>query len=128
MNRKLFHIKGMLGEYYALVYLRCKGYRCIKHRYKTPVGEVDLLVTKSPAYTRRLKSPNRLKSPITLILVEVKVRQNMSDALYAITDTQKRRYINAGKYLHKKYRGANIRYDAVLISGFTIKHIENAWV
>lgn len=123
MNRKLSYIKGFLGEYYARFYLRCKGYRCIAHRYKTPVGEVDLLVTKSPIQQAKKLYGNH----ITLVLVEVKVRRTMHDALYAITNPQKQRYINAGKYIHKKYRGVNIRYDAVLISGFTIKHIENAW-
>ncbi len=113
------YTKGLLGEYYAMLYLRLRGYRCVHHRYKTPVGEVDLVVCK---HTKRL-SPS-----CTLVLVEVKVRKRMYDAYHAVTDHQKRRYTNAGRYIHKKYNGANIRYDVVLISGLKIKHIENCYI
>ncbi len=114
--RKWAYIKGILGEYYALAYLWGRGYRCVHHRYKTPVGEVDLVVKK------RRKSP--IDAPV-FVLVEVKVRKNIDDAYYAITNYQKRRYLNAGRYIHKKYNGVNVRYDAILISGLQIKHIEN---
>ena len=37
----------MIAEYVAMFYLTCKGYRIIAHRYKTPVGEIDILITDS---------------------------------------------------------------------------------
>lgn len=106
------YTKGILGEMYACIYLRLRGYRVLKIRYKTPVGEVDVL----------------LRDGDTIVLVEVKVRKRMAHAPYAITEHQKRRYRNAGRYVHQKYNGVNIRYDAVFVSGVRIKHIENAWI
>ncbi|MGB1361591.1 MAG: YraN family protein [Alphaproteobacteria bacterium] len=102
---------GLLAEIYACVYLMIRGYRIVKWRYKIPVGEIDILAKKGGVF----------------VVVEVKYRNNMETALYSITPNQKSRLINSAKWVMKKYKTEKIRFDAVLVSGFNISHIENAW-
>ena len=102
---------GLFAEILACVYLMLKGYRIIKWRYKNPVGEIDILAKKNN----------------TFVVVEVKYRKTKETALYSITDNQQKRLLNAGRLVMKNYKTEKIRFDAVLISGFNITHIENAF-
>ena len=38
--------RGLFSEYYVAFYLRCRGFYVIKHRYKTSVGEIDIIARK----------------------------------------------------------------------------------
>ena len=44
--RQQSEIYGRHGETLAAWYLRLKGYRILKTRYKTPVGEIDLIARR----------------------------------------------------------------------------------
>ena len=103
--------KGMWAENFAKMYLRLKGYKIVKHRYITPVGEIDILAQKGTEF----------------VIVEVKYRKTMETALYSITDRQKQRLMRAGSWVMSSHEAINIRFDAVLISPSGIKHIENAF-
>ena len=103
--------KGMWAENFAKMYLRLKGYKIVEHRYKTPVGEIDILARKG----------------MNFAVVEVKYRKDMDTALYSITERQKQRLIRAGAWVMSSHGAINIRFDAVLISPSCIKHIENAF-
>jgi len=59
-----------------------KGYKVLARRYKTPVGEIDLIVA------------NRHR----LAFVEVKGRGSSSDALYAVTPKQQQRIKRAASH------------------------------
>lgn len=103
-----------MAEYVAMIYLIFKGYHIIKHRYKTPVGEIDILARKRD----------------TLIAVEVKYRHHIHDALASISPHAQKRIINAAKwYISKQTRQnfSTIRMDAIVIGRFAIKHLDNAW-
>lgn len=110
---------GKIAEFMARAYLRIKGYRILRKNVKgflkMPAGEVDFIAIKNK----------------TLVFVEVKKRQTLEKAKYAISFTQKKRIINAAKLFIKQnpfYQNYNIRFDAILIQ-FPCKiiHIENAW-
>ena len=60
---------GLWAEFVAEVFLMVTVYRILERRYKTPVGEIDILACRKN----------------TLIAVEVKARRNRRDALYAVT-------------------------------------------
>ena len=47
--------------------------------------------------------------------------------MYSISNNQQKRLINSAKWIMREYKTEKIRFDAVLISGFNIKHIKNAW-
>jgi putative endonuclease len=110
---------GQIAEFIARLYFRIKGYSILKQNYKSalkiPAGEVDFIALKKQ----------------TIIFVEVKKRQSIEIARYAIVKKQQKRIINAAKLFIKQnpsYSNYNIRFDAVLIKfPFSIVHIKNAW-
>lgn len=110
---------GKTSEFIARALFMIKGYAIIRKNYitgrGTNAGEIDFIAA------------NRHN----IVFVEVKQRQNLEQALYAISDKQKTRIIKgAESFLQKNpiYSKHNARFDAVLISPpFRIKHIKDAW-
>lgn len=66
--------KGLWAEKFAKFYLRLKGHRFQKSRFKTPVGEIDL-ITETNDY---------------VVFVEVKMRRSHEQAAYAVTPQQQK--------------------------------------
>jgi len=115
MNKKQ---KGNFAEFYARCLLRLKGYRIIAKNFitgrGTTAGEIDIIALKQK----------------TIVFVEVKERQTLENALYAIKPIQQKRIINAAKFYlarHAKYQTHDVRFDSVFVSKLKIKHIKNAW-
>jgi putative endonuclease len=67
--RQTNYLRGMVAEIYAIVILTLKGYRVLAWRYKTPVGEVDIVARRGR----------------TIAFIEVKLRPDTETALYAIS-------------------------------------------
>lgn len=112
-KRRIYH-RGLIAEHLAAVCLMAKGYTVLARRYKTPVGEIDLVV-------RRGK---------TLVFVEVKERGALNAALESVTARMKDRIACAGRYFlarHPQYAACDIRFDLVATSGIFIRHLDNAW-
>ncbi|NBT85260.1 MAG: YraN family protein [Alphaproteobacteria bacterium] len=110
--------KGRLAEEKARLFLENKGYKTAFHRYKTPYGEIDFLMTKEK----------------TLIAVEVKYRNGpVSNAAASITLYQKQRIQNALLHFLQGQPSYAVEYpfiqfDVVLLcSSKAIVHIPNAW-
>ncbi len=107
--------RGRRAERIAALWLRLKGYRILARRYRTPVGEIDLVVRRGR----------------TLAFVEVKARARMSVALEAISARQRRRATQAARaYLgrHPPSPGMILRFDAlILCPGRRPHHIVSAW-
>jgi putative endonuclease len=79
-----------------------KGYRIVARRWRSPVGEIDLVARRGG----------------TLVFVEVKARGALDDAAEAVTPRQRKRIIaGANVWLanHPKDAGRDIRFDVVLI-------------
>ena len=119
-NKKRQHeTKGRIAEYLAIAYLMLKGYRLVAHRLRTPLGEIDIVMTKKK----------------TLIAIEVKWRSSTLNAGESIKYFQQQRINRALQwYLSRKpyWRQHDLRCDAVLISPRRrylpkIHHIQNAW-
>ncbi len=116
MSSKLASYKrGHIAEQLAALYLVCKGYKILKRRYKTPVGEIDLIARRRS----------------TLVLVEVKLRSTEAAALESITPKNQSRVTQAAQY----YISANpacadmdIRFDVIVMGWpFYWRHLDNAW-
>lgn len=109
------HATGVLAEHLAAWFLRAQGYRILASRYKTPVGEVDLIARRGRV----------------LVFAEVKARAGMEDALYAVQPRQSRRIIRAAEYYlsQKPADGVEmIRFDVLALSfPFGIRHIRAAF-
>lgn len=116
---KTSYERGIHAEEAALHLLQKKGFTLIAQRYKTPYGEIDLLMRDSD----------------TLVAVEVKYRKYKMDAYECLSEKQQQRIQNALLHYLSEHNinesGANsslLRFDVVLISGnIKITHIENAW-
>jgi putative endonuclease len=111
---KTYHEQGHLAEFLAAWMLRLKGYRILKRRFKTPVGEIDLIVARG----------------WTLAVVEVKYRGSFLNAGEAITPKQRKRIEMALSLYLRNLRWVphNIRFDAVYLIPYKWpKHIMSAW-
>ncbi len=107
------YFRGKYAEIIALLFLMCKGYRPLAWRKKI-IFEADLLMRRGNL----------------LLLVEVKYRQNMRDALESITTRKKQRLQYVAQMASKHYArqfisSPDIRIDAVFISPMKIKHLKN---
>lgn len=110
---------GKWAEFLACCYLRWHGYRLVARNIVvgrgSTAGEIDIIARKR----------------CCLIFIEVKKRQTLDKAAYAITAKQQQRIIRGAQSFlqkHPQYRGYDLRFDAVLIKlPFSIRHIPNAW-
>ena len=94
---------GVTAEGRAALLLAAKGYRELARRWKSPVGEVDLVVRRGR----------------TLVFVEVKARPRIDDAAWSVLTRQKRRIVAAAEAwlaVHPEHAGYDIRFDAVLVA------------
>lgn len=107
--------QGIWAEYIAALLLWLKGYRILTMRYKTPVGEVDLIVSRGR----------------TLVFVEVKKRGNHGQAAEAIHARNRQRITRAAQHYlmsNPEAAGMDMRFDAVFINHrFWPRHLDNAW-
>ena len=102
---------GVSAEGRAALFLLAKGYRELARRWKSPVGEIDLVMRRGRM----------------LIFVEVKARGRLEDAAEAVTVRQRQR-IAAGAEAwlaaHPEHAGYDMRFDAVLVApGRLPKHV-----
>lgn len=112
---KTSYQKGVFAEKWACIYLMLKGYRILNLRYKTKLGEIDIIARKNK----------------TIVFIEVKHRQTEKDSAEAISAQSQQRIVNAAKTFISKntqYVDFAFRFDALLfISPLSIKHLDNAW-
>jgi putative endonuclease len=94
---------GLSAESRAALLLVAKGYRIAARRFKTPVGEIDIVARRRQ----------------TLAFVEVKARTRYDDAVEAVTAHQQGRIVAAARYWlvsHPDDTMRNIRFDVVLVT------------
>ena len=94
---------GLSAETRAAALLIAKGYRILARRFRTPHGEIDLVAKR-----RNL-----------VAFVEVKARDNLDDAAYAVTPRQQARIIAAAQIwlmAHPEHDSYDLRFDAVLVA------------
>lgn len=108
--------QGLWAETAAAIWLSLKGYKIIKRRYKTPVGEIDIIARR-----RNL-----------LAVVEVKARASESEALESVRPQSRRRIENAARHFlarHPGYAAFDVRFDVIAVSGaISVLHLDNAWL
>lgn len=93
--------RGRRAETVAAWYLRLKGYRVLARRYKTPAGEIDLIVKRGRS----------------VVFVEVKERPDEATAIEAVTPAARRRIARAAALWVSRHPAAaslDQRFDVVL--------------
>ena len=108
------YYKGLYAEKIAAILLLIKGYKILDSRFKSKIGEIDLICSKNKK----------------IIFAEVKFRHDKQALIDVITYKQQRRIINtANLYLQtNKLYDRECRIDVIFISPpFYLKHILNAF-
>jgi putative endonuclease len=107
--------RGRYAEVIALWYLRAKGYRLLARRFKSPQGEVDLIMRKGE----------------TTAFIEVKARKTIDDAVISVTTYQSKRISSAcATWMSRDPKAAAgyCRFDIVAVpASLWPTHIENAF-
>lgn len=111
---------GRLGEKLAKEYLIKQGYRILTENYRTPLGEIDLVVEKDQ----------------TTIFVEVRTKtsQRFGTPEESITPKKQERLIRLALQFcaHHYLYSQNLRFDIIAIYldkiQPSIKHISNAFL
>lgn len=106
---------GISAESRAAAYLIAKGYRILARRFRSPVGEIDIVARRRGV----------------LVFVEVKARASLDEAAFSLQQRQQRRIADAaGAWLsaHPEDAESLMRFDAVLVApGRIPRHIANAF-
>jgi putative endonuclease len=114
-KRKDAFLRGVSAEGRASLYLAAKGYRTLAKRWKSPAGEIDLVVKRGKL----------------IVFVEVKARGNLDGAAESILPRQKKRITAAAEAwlaTHPEHMSHDLRFDAVLIAPKRLpRHIEAAF-
>ncbi len=114
-ERQIAFRTGISAESRAAALLVAKGFRILARRWKSPVGEIDIVARR-----RHL-----------LVFMEVKARHTLDDAAEAVTERQRQRIIAAAEAWIATYPDPSIhdmRFDAMLVApGKMPKHIQGAF-
>jgi putative endonuclease len=106
---------GISAESRAAALLIAKGFRILARRFRSPVGEIDIVARR-----RHL-----------LVFVEVKARERLDDAAWSVTERQRARIIAAAEAWladHPDPSIQDIRFDAMLVApGRMPQHIPAAF-
>jgi len=106
---------GISAESRAAAFLIAKGFRILARRWKSPVGEIDIVARR-----RSL-----------LVFAEVKARNDLDEAAESINPRQQRRIAAAAEAWLAAYGSdglRDIRFDAVLVApGKLPRHIPGAF-
>lgn len=107
--------QGHRGEALAALLLQAKLYRLREKRFKTPVGEIDLVAEKSG----------------TIVFIEVKTRSKNADEAMALGAVNRSRITRAAQYWlsrHPDESGKDMRFDVIFLAqGRWPRHLINAF-
>ncbi|MEM5495664.1 YraN family protein [Hoeflea sp. AS16] len=107
--------KGRRAEWFAALALLLKGYSIKALRYRTPVGEIDLVARKGDL----------------IAFVEVKARRDLASGVDAVSYPAQRRIAAAGElFISRQKDSARLswRHDIVVVSPWSWPvHLEDAF-
>lgn len=100
---------GHWGEWAAMAFLMLRLYRIRARRFKTPMGEIDLIASRFG----------------TTIFVEVKTRSTQADRELSLSAINRGRIVRAAQfYLMKNPHLANtqMRFDVMVVAPYRLPH------
>jgi putative endonuclease len=117
--RQAAHRLGHVAEWRAVWRLRLAGYSVLARRYKTKLGEIDIVARRGGI----------------LAFVEVKARPDIATAADALGSRQFGRVARAASLFlarHPHYAAHSVRFDAVLVDGpfyrkLWPRHLPDVW-
>lgn len=94
--------RGRLAERLAAWSCRLRGFRVIAERYRTPLGEIDLVLRRGSL----------------LVVAEVKARGTVDQALHALRPQQQARLARAAEIFlgdHPVHAACAVRFDLIAV-------------
>ena len=114
-ERQVAFRTGLSAESRAAILLIAKGFRILARRWRSPVGEIDIVARR-----RGL-----------LVFVEVKARERSDDAAWSISERQRTRIAAASQAWLARYPVPgvrDIRFDVMLVAPRRVpRHIPGAF-
>ena len=114
-QRRIAFRFGLSAESRAAAFLIAKGYRILARRFRTPLGEIDIVARRRGV----------------LVFVEVKARDSFDAAAEAIGKRQQSRIISAAQLwlaAHQEDAMRDMRFDVVLVvPGCLPRHLQAAF-
>jgi len=113
--KKTNYRTGLAAEALCRMALRLKGYGIIASRYRSPLGEIDIVASRGPC----------------IALVEVKARPSREVAAEAVGTRQRERLERAANDFLARHPHLNrhqLRFDVMLVAPWRWPvHIADAW-
>ncbi|MCA0247620.1 MAG: YraN family protein [Proteobacteria bacterium] len=112
--RQRAHRLGHAAEWRAVWRLRIAGYTILARRYKTRLGEIDIVARRGNV----------------LAFVEVKARRQVTAAAEALGKRQFGRVARSASLFlaeHPRHAACAVRFDAVLVGGLWPRHLPDVW-
>lgn len=107
--------RGHTAEARAATMLRLKGYRILDRRWKSPAGELDLVIRRGR----------------TIAFVEVKTRPTTDEAIAAVGPRQRQRIVSAAHHWladNPSAMDCDCRFDIVTVTPYQWpRHFANAF-
>ena len=114
-RRRRAYRRGHRGEWLAAAALMAKGYRILARRYRTKLGEIDLIARRGDL----------------VLIVEVKARRTLVEAMEAIARESERRIERAADlWLARQpdHGRLSVRFDMVAVLPWRWPvHVENVF-
>ncbi len=114
-KRRRAYRLGLRAETAASLGLLLKGYRILARRYRTPAGEIDLIVKRGNL----------------IAFVEVKARRSITEAADALTPRAEQRIATAADLWLSRHPAAadlSMRFDLVLVAPWRLPvHMPDAF-
>lgn len=114
LRRKAYR-RGHSSEWWAAAALMLKGFRIVARRYRTKLGEIDLIARRGNL----------------VLIVEVKARKTLIEAMDAIARESERRIEGAADLWlmrQKDYAKLSVRFDMVAVLPWRWPvHVENVF-
>ena len=106
---------GRWAEAICALSLMLRGYRILARRYRTPLGEIDIVARRGGL----------------IAFIEVKARRDLALAAHSVTPRQRRRVRRAAEaFLQRRpdLAGRDIRFDVMLVAPWRPpRHLIDAW-
>lgn len=109
------HQRGHKSESFAAFALRLKGWRIIAKRYRSPLGEIDLIARKADL----------------IAMIEVKARTTLKEAMESVTPAAQKRIMGSADLWLSRQKDAaklSVRFDIIAVLPWRWPvHIERAF-
>jgi putative endonuclease len=114
-ERQKAFVRGQIAEILCVWVLRLKGYQICARRFRTPLGEIDIIAQRKKF----------------LVFIEVKARKNLELAMMAITQRQQKRISKAALFYLSRQTNMHLyacRFDVMIVRPWHWPyHMQNVW-